>query len=176
MTKGGLRWTEEQLADYQKRHRNMPENIPEPVKHNDQFDKNTKSPVHDFFMQTEKSQQNITGQTYDLLPVPKPRMTRRDKWKLRSCVVKYRAFCDQARALGINLPFSGAHIVFVLPMPASWSKKKRAEYLGRPHQSKPDLDNMIKALADALHKEDSGLWDIHATKIWGERGEIRITG
>ncbi len=40
MTKGGLRWTEEQLADYQKRHRNMPE-------------KCQPGPVHDFFMQTE---------------------------------------------------------------------------------------------------------------------------
>jgi len=40
MTKGALRWTEEQLADYQKRHRNMPE-------------KCQPGPVHDFFMQQE---------------------------------------------------------------------------------------------------------------------------
>jgi Holliday junction resolvase RusA-like endonuclease len=164
--KNSLRFTEEQLRDYQDKWGSA-------VKANAFPSAVRPGPVQDFLMQQPAA---VSAQVYEIVPVPKPRMTQRDKWKPRPRVERYRTFCDQARALEINLPLSGAHIVFVLPMPRSWSKKKRAEYLGRPHQSKPDLDNMIKALADALHKEDSGLWDIHATKIWGDRGEIRITG
>ena len=50
-------------------------------------------------------------------------------------------------------------------MPKSWSKKKKAEMDGKPHQSRPDLDNMVKSL-DALVAEDSGIWDLSAKKFW----------
>ncbi|GAG23977.1 unnamed protein product, partial [marine sediment metagenome] len=30
-------------------------------------------------------------------PNTKPRMTKRDKWKKRPCVIKYRKFCDELR-------------------------------------------------------------------------------
>lgn len=119
----------------------------------------------------------IDGNTvsYQLTPVPKPRQTRSDKWKQRPSVISYRNFADQVRDLSVDLPEGGSHIVFVIPMARSWSKKKRAEMDGQPHQQRPDLDNLIKALADAVHSEDSHLWDYRASKIWGEQGEIRIT-
>jgi len=41
-------------------------------------------------------------------------------------------------------------------MPASWSKKKRAELQGAIHDSKPDWDNVGKAVCDAL--TDCGVW------------------
>lgn len=96
---------------------------------------------------------------YDITPIGKPRMTRADKWKQRPEVIRYRAFCDEARLRKIHLPDSGAHVTFVMPMPQSWSQKKRAQYAGRPHQSKPDCDNMLKALMDALYE------DIHTSGI-----------
>lgn len=101
-------------------------------------------------------------------------MTRADKWKQRPEVIRYRAFCDEARLRKIHLPDSGAHVTFVMPMPQSWSQKKRAQYAGRPHQSKPDCDNMLKALMDALYEDDSHVWDCRITKIWGEKGQIII--
>lgn len=101
-------------------------------------------------------------------------MTRADKWKQRPEVIRYRAFCDEARLRKIHLPDSGAHVTFVMPMPQSWSHKKRAQYAGRPHQSKPDCDNMLKALMDALYEDDSHVWDCRITKIWGEKGQIII--
>lgn len=79
---------------------------------------------------------------YLITPVGKPRMTRADKWKQRPPVMRYRMFCDEARLHGIRVPENGAHITFVLPMPKSWSKKKRAAMDGQPHQQKPDLDNL----------------------------------
>ncbi len=61
---------------------------------------------------------------YDITPIGKPRMTRADKWKQRPEVIRYRAFCDEARLRKIHLPDSGAHVTFVMPMPQSWSQKR----------------------------------------------------
>jgi Holliday junction resolvase RusA-like endonuclease len=60
-------------------------------------------------------------------------------------------------------------------MPASWSQKKRAVMNGQAHQQKPDVDNMIKALMDALYAEDAHIWDLRVTKLWGESGQILIS-
>lgn len=118
----------------------------------------------------------LSGLTvYNITPVGKPRMTQRDKWMKRQATEQYWIFKDQCRAYDIQFQ-SGCRVVFVLPMPASWSKKKKAEMDGKPHQQKPDLDNLIKALGDALHDDDSGLWDYRASKIWGYEGQIRIVG
>jgi Holliday junction resolvase RusA-like endonuclease len=111
---------------------------------------------------------------YPIVPMGKPRMTRADKWKKRPEVMRYRAFCDEVRLRGVALPESGAHVTFVLPMPASWSKKKRQQHNGQPHQAKPDCDNMLKALMDALYEDDAHIWDCRITKVWGEIGQIII--
>jgi Holliday junction resolvase RusA-like endonuclease len=39
---------------------------------------------------------------------------------------------------------------------------------------KPDLDNCLKALSDAIYTNDSGIYDIHVTKLWGKEGKIKI--
>lgn len=112
---------------------------------------------------------------HDICPAPKPRMTQRDRWAQRPAVLRYRAFCDEVRAAGVEIPESGAHLVFVLPMPKSWSKKKRAAMNGKPHQQKPDVDNLLKAVLDAVHSDDAHIWSISAAKLWGEVGSITIT-
>lgn len=111
---------------------------------------------------------------YNVVPMGKPRMTRADKWKQRPEVMRYRAFCDHVRLLGVVMPESNSHVTFVIPMPKSWSKKKRSEMDGKPHQSKPDKDNLEKALMDALFTDDSHIWDSRVTKLWGEEGQIII--
>ena len=60
---------------------------------------------------------------YEIDPVSKPRQTRSDRWKQRPAVVRYRAFADECRLRGVVVPESGAHIVFNMPMPPSWSKR-----------------------------------------------------
>ena len=110
-------------------------------------------------------------------PVAKPRQTRSDKWKQRPCVLKYRAFADELRykckLAGIKID-SELDIEFNIPMPKSWSKKKKAEMLWKPHQQKPDIDNLVKALLDSLLPEDSHIWKISASKIWDETGSINF--
>ncbi|MCG3099117.1 RusA family crossover junction endodeoxyribonuclease [Enterobacter asburiae] len=111
---------------------------------------------------------------YEITPIGKPRMTQRDRWHKRTATAAYWACKEQVRLLGIRLPESGYHVTFVIPMPKSWSKTKRAQYVGRPHQQKPDKDNLEKALLDAVFDEDSHVWDGRVTKIWGETGQIII--
>jgi Holliday junction resolvase RusA-like endonuclease len=102
-------------------------------------------------------------------------MTQRDRWKKRPCVERYWAYKDQIRDSGLDLPDSGFHVVFVIPMPKSWSKKKRELMRGCPHQQKPDKDNLEKGLLDAVLDEDCRVWDSRVTKIWGDEGRIRIS-
>jgi len=111
-------------------------------------------------------------------PIAKPRMTRSDKWRKRACVLKYRTFADEVRrrARGLNIGLESVELVFTVAMPASWCRRKKAEFCGMPHQSKPDLDNMVKAFFDALLEDDSGVWRIAARKVWGEAGSIEIKG
>jgi Holliday junction resolvase RusA-like endonuclease len=48
--------------------------------------------------------------------------------------------------------------------------------LGEYHQQTPDLDNLIKALGDAMYSDDSHIARICATKVWAEDGFIEILG
>ena len=122
---------------------------------------------------------------YQITPVPKPRMTRQDKWATpppkyrgkewpRCCVQRYWNFVDLVAVNNIDLPEIGATVIFILPMPESWSKAKKERMNGRFHQQKPDLSNLQKAIEDAIYKDDSAIADIHTTKRWGYEGQIII--
>ena len=104
-------------------------------------------------------------------------MVRSDAWRERPAVVAYWAFKDElnlkASLKRFSLPDQFT-VVFHLPMPASWSQKKRLQMRGTPHQQKPDLDNCLKALTDALREDDSGIWDVAARKLWDDKGGITI--
>jgi len=112
---------------------------------------------------------------YDITPRTKPRQTQRDKWAKRPCVLRYRAFADEVRLKRVLLPDHDYHITFIIPMPRSWPEEQKAEMDGKPHQVKPDKDNLEKALLDALYKDDSHIWDGRVTKRWGRAGKIVIT-
>jgi Holliday junction resolvase RusA-like endonuclease len=90
----------------------------------------------------------------------------------RPCVMRYRAFKDECLAQGIEIG-DVVEVVFVIPMPVSWSKKKREKMNGQPHQQKPDIDNLAKALMDVC-SEDSHVWSLLAVKRWGEIGLIEL--
>lgn len=45
---------------------------------------------------------------------------------------------------------------------------------GKPHQQKPDKDNLEKALLDAIFEDDCRIWDGRVSKVWGETGKIII--
>lgn len=114
---------------------------------------------------------------FNIDPVAAPRMTQSDKWSGRPAAVKYYAFRDelklQANKAGFTLGET-IRAVFIVPMPKSWSKKKRTEMYGEPHKQTPDTDNFMKALKDSLAPRDEYVWHEEATKIWGDRGAIYL--
>lgn len=114
------------------------------------------------------------NEIYKITPVSKPRMTQRDKWSERPCVVKYWAYKDKCKSLSVKLSEESIHIHFILPMPRSWSKKKKDLMFGKQHKQRPDKDNLEKGLLDAIYSEDSLVSDSRVTKWWGYEGAIII--
>lgn len=116
---------------------------------------------------------------FRVVPVPKPRQTRSDKWKQRPCVVAYREFADALRSAAaaerFTMPEAGAVVVFRLPMPKSWSEAKRNRMHGQPHRQKPDVDNLLKAFLDALCDDDCAIWNVAAQKRWSDDPRISVT-
>lgn len=109
-----------------------------------------------------------------LEPVPKPRMTQRDKWAKRPAVVRYYAFCDSLRVLYTKEVPPVLALRFNITMPRSWSQKKRLEMEGKPHQQRPDIDNLIKAFLDALCEDDSYVYSIKGEKYWSLQGSLEV--
>ena len=116
--------------------------------------------------------------TINVPPCSKPRMTRADKWKKRKCVVKFFAFRDAIRQFQEThaIAWWSFDIEFHVPMPKSWSKKKKALHNGQPHNQRPDLDNYIKAWCDSVFEEDSVVWRFKASKLWTDGiGHIKLS-
>lgn len=114
-------------------------------------------------------------------PVGKPRMTQRDKWMKRKCVVRYRAFADELRrAAGKGVPCN-AHTIAIrifFSFPKSYSLAARSILAGLSHAVKPDASNVLKGVEDILFKNDSQLSDVRCQKFWddgnGARVEVQI--
>ena len=102
-------------------------------------------------------------------------MTRNSKWT--KAAQAYTAWKTELQYLGLDIPDSGARLVFHMPMAKSWSKKKKVAMLGEPHQQKPDLDNLVKAVFDAARQHRGGdhtIWHVTAEKRWAEEGSIEV--
>lgn len=113
----------------------------------------------------------------EIEPMGKPRMTQRDKWKKRPCVLVYHAFKDYVRLSLASVDLSdvdGVSWDAFFSMPKSWSKKKKEAMRGQPHQQKPDRDNIDKAILDALLKDDSVVWRGELYKYWDDGHGARI--
>lgn len=66
-------------------------------------------------------------------------------------------------------------LTFIMPMPESWSEKKKGEMCGTINQVKPDLSNLIKFVEDAFYSEDSSIAEYgRMRKEWGYKGKIII--
>jgi Holliday junction resolvase RusA-like endonuclease len=126
---------------------------------------------------------------FHLKPVKAPRMSRQDKWKGRAVVMEFKAFGIQIRALAeqykFSMPTNNFHIRFYMPVSNSWSDKKKREMIGKPHQLRPDIDNLFKGFTDALYyipkgnkkpdnENDCLIYDCRMSKYWCEEGKERI--
>lgn len=89
--------------------------------------------------------------------------------------VSFERQVGQIAAQHFAAPIEGAvglTIMAIFQPPKSWSKKKRAAHLGRPHIQKPDLDNLGKALCDGMNRiafaDDAQIGALTMVKVWGE--------
>ena len=114
---------------------------------------------------------------FDVVPVSAPRMNQADRWKRRPCVVKYFEYRDQVRAIaaeqGFTLP-ERFYLWFQMPMPKSWSQRKKRMMFGEPCRVKPDADNLAKGFFDCFG-EDKHVWSVQLTKTWHDKGGIVVT-
>ncbi len=109
-------------------------------------------------------------------PMPAPRMNYRSKATEKA--KKYFAFRNEfilkAKVKGLKDLPDVLDVVFFIPMPKSWSRAKKNKMLFKPHQQKPDLDNLLKSVQDAFNKDDSHAWGVMARKCWAITGMIVI--
>lgn len=67
------------------------------------------------------------------------------------------------------------------PIPASWSRRKKAEAIGKPCPVKPDIDNILKLILDGINGivfvDDKQVVSLVASKIYGEtpRTTVQVT-
>lgn len=125
------------------------------------------------------------------IPVAKgrPRLTTRGGFARAYTPDKTRRFetmvADVARAaIGPIDPYSGAvelEAHFSLPIPKSWNKRDKAAAMAgtlRP-QSKPDIDNFLKAIADGMngivYVDDCQIVSARLTKFYGDEPGIAVT-
>lgn len=110
-------------------------------------------------------------------PMGKPRMTRSDSWRKRPVVLRYREYCDTIREVAGEIPenvFSVA-VISYLPMPASWSARKKEALRGTMMRQKPDCDNVLKGVMDALFEDDSSIAIATSVKVWCDEGSEQLS-
>ena len=109
-------------------------------------------------------------------PMSKPRQTRSDVWRQRPIILRWRAWADEIRAICKEknfVPSNELLMEFHIKIPKSYSKKKRAEHIGQPHiMNRLDVDNLAKAVMDALIKDDGRVHFLQVKKFWAEEGYI----
>jgi len=104
------------------------------------------------------------------------RFTRGQLWTERA--QNQKKYYDDLRILakmaGVTFSDGIFNAVFRVKMPKSWPNKKKAEMIGKPHLSTPDLDNFVKSTLDAICVNDSHVYKITAEKFWSDQGCIEI--
>ena len=124
------------------------------------------------------------------VPVAKgrPKFSTRGGFARAYTPKKTRDFEDMAReigraAMGPLMPTASSvmlEFVAFVPVPTSWTKRKRAQALaGLLHPlSRPDLDNYEKALTDALngivYEDDSQICDVVKSKRYAEEPRLVV--
>jgi len=83
----------------------------------------------------------IHGKTIAYTPV------KSAKWKENVAIFAKKAMLGKRKLQG---PLS-VTIRFDMPIPNSWTIKKKNQAINQPHTAKPDIDNLVKNALDALN-------------------------
>jgi len=112
----------------------------------------------------------------------RPRATRQGRVYTPKETVSFERTVAQIALPAFPQPMTGPIKVTIratFQPPQSWSKKKVAEHLHRPHTQRPDLDNCAKALLDGLNRiawaDDGQVAEIVVSKVWGVTAQTVVT-
>ena len=109
-----------------------------------------------------------------------PRQVQSDKWARRPCVLAYRAWCDAVRRACPVVPPAAlvgmVSIAATYTPPTSWKPAARQMAMSnyRAKRSKPDCDNIAKAILDALWEQDAAIPALTVSKRWGPVDEVNV--
>lgn len=67
---------------------------------------------------------------------------------------------------------------FHMPIPKSWAKVKQKTALGKPHCSRPDVDNLLKFVDDSLNQvlweDDALIYEVHIRKFYSNEPKTKL--
>ena len=118
-------------------------------------------------------------------PVPKgrPRFTLNGRTYTPKKTTEYEALVKKCFQESGFEPFSEEVPLRVMidmnfAMPKSWSNKKRSEMRWKPCLKRPDLDNCVKSITDALNGvafyDDSQIAELITSKQWSDNGNAKV--
>ena len=123
----------------------------------------------------------MTHKTINIAPVPaaRPRVTAKGVYYPPAYDGYRKALPLLLRGLELYTEPIYVGLVFSIPMPKSWTQKKRAAKAGQYHDSRPDIDNYVKGALDAMNGvlflDDAQVAVIRAKKIWSYNGSIELS-
>jgi len=88
----------------------------------------------------------------------------------------YAEQVEQLRWAFGSVPGGLVHVsvTAVRQIPSSWSQKKQAAAVGRYAKPKPDADNILGAVMDALFEDDDRVISVFCEKVWGKEHALKI--
>ena len=116
-------------------------------------------------------------------PKGRPRFTRSGHAYTPEKTRAYEEIVKLCARLAVNKPLTGAirlKASFFMPIPKSWSQqKKRAAIAGKmAHATKPDIDNLLKAILDGMngiaYEDDKQIVEIIADKWYSDNPRTEI--
>ena len=123
----------------------------------------------------------------DIVPMGAVRMTRKSKFVDNDAKgyldYKSAVYFEVLKQLnGVYNPINtavGVEVLFKMPIPESWSKREKEKAPGTLHTKKPDIDNMVKGLFDALNGliwvDDNRVSEVTVRKVYSNNPGIEFT-
>ena len=106
-------------------------------------------------------------------PPGKPRQTQKDKWNPDDRVKIYRAWADLLRLKAFRRNRKIALEAPTVLRIAAYFQDGPQHRVG-PHLVTPDVDNVAKAVMDALFLNDAMVYRVTAEKYWCDGGLPRV--
>lgn len=120
---------------------------------------------------------------FNIIPVPasRPRVTRWSTYYGK----KYTNFKEEMLSLTSDIVFTPlegnifAQLQFNVPIPKSWTKKKKEAKNGAYCDNHADIDNYCKAILDSLngvyYEDDKQIVMLQATMLWATEASINCS-